>query len=112
MSASDDIATLLDSTKTMKDKLEVVEQLTTQRLSRLLGLEAGKKIPDQFADIVTNVTAARYARIGNWGQSSYSQDGLSIAFPDDDFGPYMAEINAFKDGDDYYHPRKGGFEFI
>lgn len=112
MSAADDISTLIDSKKTAKDKLDVVEKLTRKRLARLLAVASVDKIPEDFEDIVTDVTAVRFARIGNWGQKSYSQDGLSMTFPDDDFSQYMAEINAYKNGDDLTRPRKGGFQFI
>lgn len=112
MSASEDIQTLLDDKAAPKDKLAIVEKMTRQRLSRLLGIEDGKAVPPAFDDIVTNVTAARYMRIGQEGMASYSQDGLSMTFNDNDFAPYMDEINAYHNGDDLSRPRRGGFRFL
>ena len=112
MSATDDIQTLLSAEATPEKKLAIVERLTRQRLARLLGLNDPAKIPETFEDVVTNVTAARYMRIGQEGMASYSQDGLSMTFSDNDFAPYMDEINAFRNGDDLSRPRRGGFRFL
>lgn len=111
MGAAENYFKLIDSKTSIQDKLNIIEDITRQRLAVLLGVEI-TQIPVKFEYIVTDIVGARYARIGNEGVTSYSQDGLSISFPDDDFGAYMAEINGFKNGDDFYKPRKGGFAFL
>ena len=109
MSASTDYLTLISADSSIADKLHIVETLTAQRLNVLLGTE---KVPDKFQYILTNVVGARYARIGNEGMASSTQDGLSMTFNEDDFAPYMSEINAYKNGDDFYKPTHGKWWFI
>ena len=109
MTAAQDYLKLIDSDTTIEDKLDIIEKLTNQRLAVLLGVD---DVPDKFSYITSAVVAARYVRIGNEGVNSYSQDGLSLSFPDDDFSPYMTEINGFKNGDDFYKPRTGRFTFV
>lgn len=109
MSASTDYLTLISADTSINDKLEIVEKLTTQRLNVLLGTET---VPDKFQYILTNVVGARYARIGNEGMTSSTQDGLSMTFNEDDFAPYMSEINAYKNGDDFYKPTHGRWWLI
>lgn len=44
---------------------------------------------------------------------SYSQEGLSMAFPDSDFSEYRREIDEFKDkGKGLLGPRKGKVRFL
>lgn len=112
MSTVEDIKTLYDDKASTDKKLEVIEGLTRTRLKRLLKLDVGEKISDDFEDVVTEVTAARFARIGNEGMKSYQQEGLSMTFPDDDFAQYMDEINAYVNGDDYQKPKHGGYFFV
>lgn len=109
MSASTDYLTLISADSSIADKLEIVEKLTAQRLNVLLGTTT---VPDKFQYILTNVVGARYARIGNEGMASSTQDGLSMTFNEDDFAPYMAEINAYKNGDTFYKPTHGRWWLI
>ena len=109
MSAADDYLTLIDSNTSIADKLTIVEKLTTQRLNVLLGTDS---VPDKFQYILTNVVAARYNRIGGEGTTSTSQDGFSQTFNEDDFTPYLNEINAYKNGDDFYKPSHGKWWLI
>ena len=109
MSASTDYLTLISADSSIADKLHIVETLTAQRLNVLLGTES---VPDKFQYILTNVVGARYARIGNEGMTSSTQDGLSMTFNEDDFAPYMSEINAYKNGDDFYKPTHGRWWLI
>ena len=112
MTAAQDYLKLIDSDTTIEDKLDIIEKLTNQRLAVLLGVDGVNNIPDKFSYITSAVVAARYVRIGNEGVSKYSQDGLDLSFPDDDFKTYMTEINGFKNGDDFYKPRTGRFTFV
>ena len=109
MSASTDYLTLISADTSIADKLAIVEKLTAQRLNVLLGTTT---VPDKFQYILTNVVGARYARIGNEGMQSSTQDGLSMTFNEDDFAPYLNEINAYKNGDDFYKPTHGKWWLI
>lgn len=91
---------LLDPAVTPEKKMQIVVDLTEQRLLNILPKQHGlklTKIPPQLEYIVTNVSMARYARVGQEGMSGYSQDGLNMVFRQDDFDPYMSEINSFGD---------------
>ena len=112
MTAAQDYLKLIDSDTTIEDKLDIIEKLTNQRLAVLLGVDGVDNIPDKFSYITSAVVAARYVRIGNEGVKNYEQDGLSLSFPDNDFGSYMTEINGYKNGDDFYKPRAGRFTFV
>lgn len=91
---------LLDPAVTPEIKMSIVVELTEQRLLNILPKQNAlklTKIPAELEYIVTNVSMARYARVGQEGMSGYSQDGLNMVFRKDDFDPYMSEINSFSD---------------
>ena len=91
---------LLDPAVTPEIKMGIVVELTEQRLLNILPKQNAlklTKIPAELEYIVTNVSMARYARVGQEGMSGYSQDGLNMVFRQDDFDPYMSEINSFGD---------------
>ena len=75
-------------------KLEVIERYTNKRLTALLQVQ---EVPEEFEYISYEVTLKRFNRIGQEGMQSYSQEGLSMAFPDSDFDEYTDEINKWKD---------------
>ncbi len=91
MAIKDDVKKLLSGST--DDKLEVIEKRTRERLASLLGVSV---IPDSLEYIVFDVTNKRFNRVGQEGMSSYSQEGLSMAFPDSDFSEYGSEIDSFK----------------
>lgn len=91
MSAIEDMKKLLKGT--FEEKTEIIERLTKQRLAVLLSVE---EVPEKFDYIVTNVSMKRFGRLENEGMSSYSQEGLSYTFNDNDFSEFMSEIHDFK----------------
>ena len=76
------------------DLLNTIINLTTARLSLLLG---GIEPPDTLDHIVVEVSVARFNRIGSEGLSSHSVEGESLSFTENDFTPFMDEIQAFLD---------------
>ncbi|MDB7366735.1 phage head-tail connector protein, partial [Enterococcus faecium] len=84
MVIKDDVKKLLSGST--DDKLEVIERRTRERLASLLGVSV---IPDSLEYIVFDVTNKRFNRVGQEGMQSYSQEGLSMAFPDSDFSEYQ-----------------------
>ena len=109
MAIKDDVKKLISGS--IDDKLEVIEKRTRERLASLLGVSV---IPDSLEYIVFDVTNKRFNRVGQEGMSSYSQEGLSMAFPDSDFSEYQNEIDEFKrkDQEELYKPKRGRFKFI
>ncbi|MGX2944216.1 phage head-tail connector protein [Enterococcus alishanensis] len=103
MSIADDVKKLLSGS--IDDKLEVIERRTKERLSAILDVDS---VPNELEHISYEVTLKRFNRIGNEGMSSYSQEGLSVAFPESDFDEYLSEINAWKDKQDIDN-RRGRF---
>ncbi len=91
-------------TGTMDEKLDVIEEITRQRLIGILGeaaLPPGAEdvysaqdagVPACLEYIVTEVSVARFNRIRSEGTSSHSLSGESMTFLDDDFAPYMGDI--------------------
>lgn len=104
----EDVKKLLSGT--IDEKLEVIERRTKERLASLLGIS---EIPIEFEYISYEVTLKRFNRIGQEGMQSYSQEGLSMAFPDSDFSEYQQVIDEFKDQDKgLLGPRKGKVRFL
>ncbi|WP_375180532.1 phage head-tail connector protein [Enterococcus rotai] len=104
-----DVKKLLNGS--IDDKLEIIEKRTKERLTSLLGVSA---VPAEFEYISYEVTLKRFNRIGNEGMQSYSQEGLSMAFPDSDFSEYQDTIDEYrrKDEEAFYKPKKGVFKFV
>lgn len=75
------------------DRLEVIERYTKERLSELLGVS---EVPQEKSYISYEVTLKRFNRIGQEGMESFSQEGLSMTFPDSDFAEYSKEISDWK----------------
>lgn len=75
---------------TTRDKLlELILALTTKRLKVLLG---GIEPPEELGYIVTEVSVARFNRIGSEGATSHSLEGESWTFSDEDFDKYAKDI--------------------
>lgn len=105
---AEDIKKLLGGTQ--DEKLEVIERRTKSRLVSILGVS---EVPAIFETIIYEVTVKRFNRIGNEGMQSYSQEGLSMAFPESDFAEYQGEIDEFKDKEKgLLGPRKGKVKFL
>ncbi|AII39612.1 phage head-tail connector protein [Enterococcus faecium] len=109
MMIADDIKKLLKGT--LDEKLEVIERRTNERMKTLLNT---KEVPKEFETVVYEVSLKRFNRIGQEGMQSYSQEGLSMAFPDSDFSEYQNEIDEFKrkDQEELYKPKRGRLKFI
>ena len=77
-------------------------------------LDEKLEVPKEFETVVYEVSLKRFNRIGQEGMQSYSQEGLSMAFPDSDFSEYQNEIDEFKrkDQEELYKPKRGRFKFI
>ncbi|EMF0139463.1 phage head-tail connector protein [Enterococcus hirae] len=109
MTIAEDIKKLLKGT--LDEKLEVIERRTNERMKTLLNTQ---EVPKEFETVVYEVSLKRFNRIGQEGMQSYSQEGLSMAFPDSDFSEYQNEIDEFKrkDQEELYKPKRGRFNFI
>lgn len=91
----EDIKELLgisESDITMDTRLEIILNATKRRLKVLLG---GIDVPDDLNYVVTDVSIMRFNRIGSEGLSSHSVEGESLSFSNNDFEPYMDDIQAY-----------------
>ncbi|XTS21212.1 phage head-tail connector protein [Enterococcus faecium] len=95
MIIAEDVKALLSGN--IDDKLEVIERRTKECLVSLLNVE---EVPKEFDYISYEVTLKRFNRIGQEGMQSYSQEGLSMAFPDSDFDEYTDVIDDWKNRND------------
>lgn len=83
--------------------------LTTSRLQLLLGGVAA--VPNELQYIVIEVSIRRFNRIGSEGLQSHTVEGETMTWPDNDFSPYMDDINKYlEDTDD--PPQRGRVRFI
>ena len=86
-----DIEKLINGTQA--EQLAVIESMTRDRLTILLG---GLDIPEELEYIITEVSVKRFNRIGSEGATSHNVEGESLNWGDvDDFADYMDEINKY-----------------
>ena len=83
----------LDDTS-IDDRLRLILSNTTSRLKMLLG---GVDVPEEMEYIILEVATARYNRVGSEGLSSHAVEGETLSFTENDFSPYMDEIQAYLD---------------
>lgn len=91
----------------LDEKLGLIIRLTKNRLSAMIG----ESVPSELEYIVTEVAVVRFNRIGSEGYSSHSVEGESISFADNDFAPFMDDINRYLENKNSYSMR-GGFKFL
>lgn len=103
---AEDVKKLLGGTQ--DEKLEVIERRTKSRLASILGVS---EVPGALEYILYEVVTKRFNRIGNEGMQSYSQEGLSMAFPESDFAEYQGEIDDWLNAqeDDEGEVKRGRF---
>lgn len=96
-------------TEAMQGKVETIMELTEQRLMLMLGQSI---VPDALSYVVVEVTVARYNRIGSEGVSSHSVSNESMTWTDDDFKPYMSDIQAWLNAQEDPLTTRGKVRFI
>lgn len=92
-----DIKELLGIAKddtSMDSRLNIIMSATESRLKVLLG---GLDVPNALNYIVTDVSIMRFNRIGSEGLSSHTVEGESLSFSNNDFEPYMDDIQFYLD---------------
>ena len=93
MTVIDDVKALLGIEDEDK-KLKVIITLTENRLKALLGQ---KEVPSELEYIVTEVSIARFNRIGSEGLSGHTVEGEALTFKDNDFDQYADDIQTWRD---------------
>lgn len=93
MAVIDDVKALL-GIEDEDDKLNIIITLTENRLKALL---SQKEVPSELEYIVTEVSIARFNRIGSEGLSGHTVEGESLTFKDNDFDSYADDIQAWRD---------------
>lgn len=93
MAVIDDVKALLGIEDEDK-KLKVIITLTENRLKALLGQ---KEVPSELEYIVTEVSIARFNRIGSEGLSGHTVEGEALTFKDNDFDQYADDIQTWRD---------------
>lgn len=89
----DDIKMLLEIDDEDKDnQLKLIIKKTRERLLNKLHLKKDEAIPFELEYIIFEVSIRRFNRVENEGMTSYSQDGESITFKDDDFSGFESDI--------------------
>lgn len=91
-------------------KLEAIIEMVSQRLCILLTAE---EVPEALEYVVVEVAIARYNRIGSEGTASHTVQGESMNWNnDDDFAPYLDEIQAWLDAQEDPTTTKGRLRFL
>lgn len=73
----------------LDELLNDIVDMTNKRLKSLTGL---KEITEDLDYIVVEVSIKRFNRLKNEGMKTYSQEGESISFDDNDFSEFSTEI--------------------
>ena len=101
-----DIEKLINGTQA--EQLAVIESMTRDRLTILLG---GLTIPEELEYIITEVSVKRFNRIGSEGAQHHNVEGEVFMWSDtDDFAGYMDEINKYLE--DLEGSTKGRVRFL
>ncbi len=93
MAVIDDVKALL-GIEDEDEKLNTIITLTESRLKALLGQ---KEVPSELEYIVTEVSIARFNRIGSEGLSGHTVEGEALTFKDNDFDQYADDIQTWRD---------------
>lgn len=103
----EDVRALLGFDDTKRDALlSTIIRLTEGRLQSLLNVT---ETPSELDFIVTEVSVARFNKIGSEGAVAHSAGSESLSFSDSsDFKNYMPEIEAWKEA----HTETGTVRFI
>lgn len=96
-------------TNAIEDKVETIMELTEQRLALMIGQSV---IPEALSYIVVEVTISRFNRIGSEGTSSHSVQGETLTWTDDDFKPYLDDIQAWLNAQEDPNTTRGRITFI
>ena len=76
------------------ERLRLILTNTTSRLKLLI---CADDVPEEMEYIILEVATARYNRVGSEGLSSHAVEGETLSFAENDFNPYMEEIQAYLD---------------
>lgn len=93
MAVIDDVKALL-GIEDEDNKLKVIITLTENRLKTLIGKT---EVPSELEYIVTEVSIARFNRIGSEGLSGHTVEGEALTFKDNDFDQYADDIQTWRD---------------
>lgn len=76
--------------------LQLIIKNTELSLRFKLGLRADEDIPGELSYIPLEVAVRRFNRVRNEGMTSYSQEGESITFSNNDFDAFESDIEEYK----------------
>lgn len=96
--AINELKTMIGLTSDSSDNLlTLIVDKTVKRMRFKLGLKNGETFPDELSYIAFEVCVRRYNRRANEGMKSYTQEGQSFTFSDNDFTEFEQDIEDWKD---------------
>lgn len=94
----DELKTMLCITGNDRDGLlNIIINNTVKQARFKLGIKGDKDFPEELSYIPFQVSVRRYNRLKNEGMKSYSQEGESLTFMDNDFDDFIEDMNRYKD---------------
>jgi len=81
-----------DADKALDEKLKYILETSATRLLTITRLST---VPAPLKHVVVEVAIARFNRIGEEGMQSHSVKDESMSYADDDFAPFMREIESY-----------------
>lgn len=94
MAVLDDVKLLLDfeeDDEEIEPKLDLIIENAGRKVLSHIPAELDT-VPKELEYIVCELSVARFNRIGNEGMKSYSQEGESFTFSENDIDPYLSDI--------------------
>lgn len=99
-----------DTDEETTERLEQLLEIISQRLCLKLNTSI---VPAELEYIVVEVAIARYNRIGSEGVTTHNVQGESMHWStDDDFKPYLDDIQAWLDAQEDPSTTKGRLRFL
>lgn len=108
-----DLKTMLCLTTDDQDNLlNLIIRNTVQQARFKIGLKSSDAFPTELNYIPLEVCVRRYNRVRNEGMKSYSQEGETLTFRDDDFADFLDDIDEYQERNDLNPQSRGRVRFI
>ena len=108
-----DLKTMLCLTTDDQDALlNLIINQTVAQTRFKIGLSSSDAFPSELAYIPLEVSVRRYNRVRNEGMKSYSQEGETLTFNDNDFADFIEDIDSYQERNNLNGKSYGKARFI
>lgn len=109
----EDLKTMLCLTTDDQDALlNLIIDQTVDQTRFKIGLNSSDAFPSELTYIPLEVSVRRYNRVRNEGMKSYSQEGETLTFNDNDFADFIEDIDSYQERNNMNGKSYGKVRFI